>query len=178
MLPKFLAGALALTFVLAAAGPADAFSGPGGFGSRVRCYNRTIAGSPTGQYWEWGLRRLYVTAPLFAALDEGQGVGWRFIVQRKVGDGAWSVRYRSPIAKGNASADGTVDLSPMDVGVTVPPDAFNAFYRVVVKVYWFRPNGSTQTTAKQGLNEYRVWIDGQFRWKQGGFCEGRAGFAV
>jgi hypothetical protein len=178
MFRKTLAGLLAFAFVLTVAAPADAFSGPGGFGSRVRCYNRTVGGDPSGPYWEWELRRLYVTPPIFAPLTAGEKVGWRFIVQRKVGDGVWNVRYRSPIQTATASSAGTVSHSPMEVRVGLPADANNAFYRVAIKVYYYRPDGSVRATAKQGVNEYRVWIDGQFRWNQSGHCEGQAGFAV
>jgi hypothetical protein len=175
---KALVAVLSLAFVFAVAAPAEAFSVPGAFGTRVRCYNSTVGGSPSGHYWEWELRRLYVTTPVFAPLNPGQTVGRRFIFERKLGDGSWTVRYRSPIQKATASSGGTVTLAPMDVKVALPADPYDAFYRVAVKVYSYRPDGSVKATAKQGVHEYRIWIDGQFRWKQDGYCEGRTGFAV
>jgi hypothetical protein len=174
---RTLAAALALLALIVMVGPAAAYSGPGGFESRVRCYNKTIGGGPTSPYWEWQLRSILVTGPEVFGLRDGQTVGWRFIVDRRTSDGDWVRRYRSPIQKAIASTSKRVAFSSMDVKVDLPPFAYETSYRVAVKVIWYKPDGTVKRAEKSGVQTYRIWIDGQFRWKEGA-CAGQAGYAT
>jgi hypothetical protein len=76
-----------------------------------------------------------------------QLVAWRFIVERS-GTGPWNfqVTYRSPNQWGTAHTDSPALFSRMSVPVNVP-DGDTFFYRVKVKMFWYRRDGSIQGTG-------------------------------
>ena len=178
MLPRIVAAVLALGFLVVPAPPEAAQAATTDFESRARCYSRTIGGGPTKLYWECELRRILTTAPKVYGLRAGQTVGWRFIVERRIGEGSWSVRYRSPIQKASASPTKRASFSAMDVKVVVPPGSgYEVMYRVAVKAFWYRPDGTVQRSQKQAVQTYALWIDGKYRWKESG-CAGIAAIAA
>ena len=67
----------------------------------------------------------------------------------------------------------------MAVKVVVPswpsPDSQEAhLYRIVVKRYCYRSDGSIRDSAKPAVYDgYRVWIDGAFAYRDSGGCYGR-----
>jgi hypothetical protein len=146
--------------------PAVAFSP--GFDSEVGCYSRTVSTTP----WEIKLRRLLVMPPKLDA-SSTQRVGWRFIVQRSKG-GVWTRVYRSPVQR----ALGDAAFTQMGVKVTVPAwptgDSLRSHpYRVLIKAFWYRADGSIKATAKSVVDDYAVWIDGTFARSETGSCYGR-----
>jgi hypothetical protein len=159
--------ALGLVASILVASPAAAFS-PSGFESKVRCYNRTVSSDPA----QIELRRLLVTPPKL--YEKSASVGWRFIVHRSSNGLDWKVTYRSPVQRATTSSN----FTSMDVKVDVPdrwpsPDPQAYPYRVVIKAFFYRADGSLKATSKAPVYEFRVWIDGSFAWRETSFCYGR-----
>lgn len=118
----------------------------------------------------WELRRINVRPPNVQASvfhDGNQQVGWRFTVQRRYADafheqpGPWEHRYTSPTQKATTDADHDASFSPMDVSVQVPDDASSDVwyrYRVIVKVFWYRDNGSVSGTARMRVEWFKSYF--------------------
>ena len=115
------------------------------------------------------LKRLKVEPPNVRAVagKSAQTVGWRFQVWRKVcglgGCDIWRVRYTSPEMTAVTDDAHDAAFTPMAVSVKVPcghncADA-GAIYRVVVKMNWYRANGSVQGAAKHRVYYYRASMD-------------------
>lgn len=124
--------------------------------------------SDVGTAWE--LRRIWVDPPNVqaSAFHEGnQQVGWRFTVERRYSDafhpqpGPWEHRYTSPIQKRMTDADHDASFSARDVRVHVPDDASSDVwhhYRVIVKVFWYRDNGSVSGTATMRVEWFKSFF--------------------
>jgi hypothetical protein len=172
--PKFVLIAVAALLVpMAVAAPAVANS-PSGFESKVRCYNRTISGGDS--YWEHQLelRRLLVFPPTFN--ETSASVGWRFIVYRSSDGLDYAVTYRSPIQHATSSSG----FTSMGVRVAVPsawpsPDPEAYPYRVVIKAFFYRADGSIKTTSSSYVDEFRIWVDGTYSSRDTIACYGRTG---
>jgi len=118
----------------------------------------------------WELRRIKVRPPHAQASafhsNGDQQVGWRFTVERRyvdafTGAGVWQHRYTSPIQKRMTDADHDASFSAMDVRVNVPDDASSDVwykYRVVVKVFWYRDNGSVSGTATMRIEWFKSFF--------------------
>ncbi|HUP83806.1 MAG TPA: hypothetical protein VM284_06420 [Candidatus Limnocylindria bacterium] len=158
--------ALLATMVVAA--PAAAVS-QSGFESKVRCYNRTVSGD-IGQELE--LRRLLVLPPTL--YTKSASAGWRFIVYRSSDGLDYTVRYRSPIQRAPSSSG----FTSMGVPVAVPsvwpsPDPEAYPYRVVIKAFFYRADGSIKATSKSDVYEFRIWVDGEYASRNTSVCYGR-----
>ncbi len=145
----------------------DTHSKPG-----AECRYKGNLASPGGSYSYVGkLKYIDVRPPKVRAISGTQQVGWRFIVQRAKGFGTWRTTYTSPIQKKSATAGRNALFTHMGIKVRVPPrssspDAGPSFnYRVLVKMYWYRPNGTTQGTAKHEVEFYYIVHGG---WGLGG----------
>ena len=123
--------------------------------------------SPTnenpGGGW-WTLKNISVRPPLMRGTRDYQRVAWRFIVERGfIGTGIpvdpeWKVTYRSPRQFGIAHVHVPADFTRMSVGVKVPgphPGGDGYEYRVKVKMFWYRPNGSVQGKAVHAPDYHR-----------------------
>ena len=68
----------------------------------------------------------------------------------------WTTTYRSPIQKATAYSDVKASFDSMSVPVRVPADSWDDpyIYRVRVKMFWYRSDGSVQGTAKHGVHYY------------------------
>ena len=115
------------------------------------------------------LKRLRVEAPHVRAVagKSSQVVGYQFQVWRKVcglgGCDTWRLRYTSPEMQAVTDDSHDAALPAASVSVTVPcghgcEDA-GAIYRVVVKMTWYRGNGSVQGTAKHRVYWYAASMD-------------------
>ncbi len=113
----------------------------------------------------WKLKKIYVEPPLVRAVP-GQGterVGWKFKVQRQIYSIflphplPWKTRYTSPIFTAYTNSSTDAAFSEASVKVKVPfgygEDAFAA-YRVIVKIYWYKPNGHILGTATERVGWY------------------------
>jgi hypothetical protein len=117
--------------------------------------------STTGQY---KLRHISVFAPRMKAVRHmgSEKVGWRFVVQRRLltsaGYSAWNNRYTSPMWTVMTDASHYADFVGHEgVSVTVPypyGGSNSASYRVLLKMVWYRHDGTTVLGT----------IDGQFEW--------------
>lgn len=135
-----------------------------------------------GAHW-WRLARIDVRAPRVRAISGLQRVGWRFIVQRSQDHGPWQVTYRSAIQIATASTTTRAAFSPMGVKVVVPPPSGQFsnrhHYRVIVKMLWYRANGTQQGTARHLVDFYREQLDGEVNSGDGeGVCQAIKGQVV
>jgi hypothetical protein len=163
--------ALLGTTVVAA--PAAAFS-PSGFESKVRCYNRTISGGSSPWPHQLELRRLLVLPPTF--YEESASVGWRFIVSRSSDGLDYAVTYRSPIQRATSSSGFTAMGVRVDVPSTWPSPDHEAYpYRVDIKAFFYKANGSIKATSKSAVYEFRIWVDGTYESRTTSACYGRTG---
>jgi hypothetical protein len=111
------------------------------------------------------LKKIVVSPPTVAKKDGTRTVGWRFIVQRSLDRTStpWRVTYRSPLQREGKSAD----FTPMRVGVTVPAERDtpngqdHVWYRVVLKMFWYRADGSVQAKIKHVMYDMYVVVDGE-----------------
>ncbi len=133
----------------------------------MRCYNRTLSTNP-----ELELRRFLVLPPDFG--EASASVGWRFIVRRSSDGLDYKETYRSPIQRAQTS-DG---FSPMGVKVSVPdgwpthdPEGYP--YRVIIKAFFYRADGSLKSTAKSAVVDFRIWVDGSYVRRDTIACYGR-----
>src|SRR4051812_41688527 len=117
--------------------------------------------SPVADIYQ--LKHMYVNAPHVKAID-GAGtetVGWRFVIQRtRFGTVAhWKRIHKSPIWKSSTDSTHDAEFDEEDAQVTVPhPYATGGYaYRVVLKLFWFKANGTTV----RGMTSDRVeWYAG------------------
>ena len=163
----------ALLGTMVVAAPAAAGS-QSGFESKVRCYNRTVSREDSPWAQELELRRLLVLPPTFSA--NSASVGWRFIVYRSTDGLDYTMTYRSPIQRA-ASSSG---FTSMEVRVDVPsvwpsPDPEAYPYRVDIKAFFYRADGSVKATSKSAAYKFRIWIDGSYDSRSTSFCYGRTG---
>lgn len=172
--PKFVLIAVAALLVpMAVAMPAAATS-PSGFESKVRCYNRTISGGDS--YWQQQLelRRLLVFPPTF--YEKSASVGWRFIVYRSSDGLDYTATYRSPIQRAASSSGFTSMGVRVDVPSAWPSPDHEAYpYRVDIKAFFYRADGSIKATSKAAVYEFRIWVDGSYESRTTSFCYGRTG---
>jgi hypothetical protein len=145
----------------------------------VKCVFRTL--SESNIHWEGGLARIDVRPPKMKAVSGRQTVGWRFIVQRSKDHGPWKVTYRSPIQKAKATTTTLASFSKMSIKVNVPAASRHEnrhFYRVNVKMFWYRSNGTVQGTARHRVDWYQDVIKGLTYWPEPGGCAAWSAWVV
>jgi hypothetical protein len=170
-----------LLFAMVAVGPALAATGHGNNGHRhtgevgqhslrdslatpgAECRYQQVSPSPGGHGYEAKLRRLYVQPPRVRAIAGVQTVGWGFVVQRTQygpsGPGPWSTTYQSPIQRMSTNTTHDAPFTQKSINVVVPSAGYddgNYGYRVMLKISWYRANGSTQGTATHRVKFYRL----------------------
>jgi hypothetical protein len=123
-----------------------------------------VTQSLNGTWTEALLHRIAVRPPTIAKTVGTRSVGWRFIVDRSLDreNTPWVVAYRSPLQRGSSSAD----LTPMRVNVTVPADADTpngqrfVWYRVIIKLFWYRSDGSVQMKVTHLMDDMHLIVAG------------------
>lgn len=121
---------------------------------------------------QWELRRIKIRPPNVEAAplqaDPEQQVGWRFTVERRYKDafhvepGPWVHLYTSPTQKRMTDADHDAPFTPIEVGIRIPGDSSSDVwykYRVIVKVFWYRDNGSVNGTALMRNMWFKSFFD-------------------
>ncbi|CAN5720175.1 hypothetical protein BH23CHL7_BH23CHL7_08620 [soil metagenome] len=91
-------------------------------------------------------------------------MSWRFIVQRAKDGGTWTRVYRSPLQVTTAKPDRDARFLPMAMGITVRRASRHANhhqYRVLVKMAWYRPDGTVEGSARHQLSWYALVLRGQ-----------------
>ena len=137
--------------------------GPAKAGMTVH-YGQTAFGTEEqpGREW-WTVDEISVRPPKMRGIRDNQLVAWRFIVERgKIGTGVWvppdwKVTYRSPSQRSRAYADYPAVFSKMSVPVVVPgahSGGDSWAYRVKVKMFWYRRDGTIQATALHGIDYF------------------------
>jgi len=99
-----------------------------------------------------------VRPPKMAAIDRSdrvdrQRVGWRFVLQERIGDGKWTSVKRSPLQIRRTSDRKAARFSRMRVRYDGNPEAD---YRVKTKAYWFRRRLHRIGVAKHLVGYYAV----------------------
>lgn len=156
---------LALIGLAVGAGPAatPAAAGVLDHGAIANCrYNVTEGG--TYGWTEALLKKFAVRPPVMPRPAGAASVGWRFVVERSLDreNTPWRLIYRSPLQRAAKSAD----LTPMSVNVSVPPDSDTpngqsyVLYRVTLKMFWYRSDGSVQTKVSHLVNDMHVIVGG------------------
>ena len=173
--------ALAGVLMAAVASPVAAAQDPSvagaAHGSQARCrYEATQVGK--FGWTEALLRRIVVIPPTMYGLTRGQTVGWRFAVQRSIDSAGWERTYRSPIQRTTAGPNRPASFTKMGVGVGlpgIPPgadwDLNDVHYRVVLKMFWFRSDGSVQQRVTHGFSSHRHYVDGEYHYGEQ-YCAG------
>jgi hypothetical protein len=141
--------------------------------SGVICQAETVVSGPSG--YERILKRIEVRPPRMRSTGSPQRVGWRFIVQRspEFDEPVWTTTYKSPIQKAIAYSDVNASFTAMGVPVAVPADSYNnPFYRVRVRMFWYRADDSVSGSARHGVNFYGTIVDGDPSWIDWGWADG------
>lgn len=146
-----------------------------GYGLKVApsCRYRAVSGGTFG--WTTArLKRLRVDPPSMWAMRTRQRVGWRFVVQRSIDTAPWKVTYRSPIQKATAYSDRPASFSKMVVDVKLPAvnDKTRVEYRLTIKAFWYRSDGSTEYKISDLIDEYDFYVDGQYHFTDWPSCRG------
>jgi hypothetical protein len=164
-----------LTVAIMLAIPAAATAAPTDYGSTVRCRYDVTATGPYG-WTEADLRRIRVTPPEMYAQSGTQAVGWGFIVRRSMNreNGPWRVVRRSRIQMGSATTSTAASFTAMRTGVTVPAIDEPEFihYHVVLKMFWFKGDGSVASKVSYPMPHITSRIDGADE-LGGDYCPGR-----
>lgn len=107
------------------------------------------------KYDAWKLKKIVVRAPNVSAVSgkTAQAVGWKFTVERRFCDfghcGKWYKDYTSATFKAVTSDVANAPFSDESVGVRAGQFGYDGGYdyRVIVKMFWYRPSGSVQGSA-------------------------------
>jgi hypothetical protein len=128
-----------------------------------KCRYEATAGGRYG-WTEARLRRIAVPPPLLYAVRARQTVGWRFVVQRSIENGPWTVTYRSPIQKSTAYSDRPASFTKMVVDVKLPAvdDKNDVEYRTLMKMFWYRSDGTTEYKVSDLAEYYELFVDGRY----------------
>jgi hypothetical protein len=120
------------------------------------------------------LKRIRVDPPSMWAMRAKQKVGWRFVVQRSIDSAPWKVTYRSPIQKSTAYSDRPASFSKMVVDVKLPSvkDKTRVEYRVTIKAFWYRSDGSTEYKLRDLIDVYDFYVDGEYHFTDEPSCRG------
>lgn len=168
-----LASLAALLFALLAAGPALAdlergHSGTVGFhelrdglnGGAICRYKQVV---PSDYNYEAKLKSIDVRPPKVRSTSGSQAVGWRFVVERRSYDGTalspWAVTYRSPVQRDVTNTTTNASFSTLGVRVAVPSTSYDEYpsyaYRVQIKMFWYRADGTVGGTATHLVERYQ-----------------------
>lgn len=116
---------------------------------------------PPDEDWAGKLTYIEVRKPRVNAISGTQRVGWRFIVQRTelvAPSAPWVTTYKSPVQRANATVTTIAPFTNMGIKVNLPADSSaedpGYTYRVRVKMFWYRDDGTTKGTAVHQVEEY------------------------
>lgn len=136
--------------------------------SSVRCNYLTVAVvdySGPEHVWRGKLDRLEIRPPKVWSVRDSQTVGWRFLVQRAKNptstfNDPWVTTYRSAIQTATANEMSAAAFTPMIIPVDVPRGTLerNHGYRVMIKMLWYRADGTVQGSSKHLLSYYETYF--------------------
>jgi len=162
-----------------AIGSAPVLAASGDRGAVVICNYKYLGDDSI--YWGGILKRIDVNPPrLFALNPSTANVGWRFIVERQrfdqfVSPAPWKQTYKSPLQTAQASSTTAALFTTMGVKVGLPvladpeESSWNdVYYRVTLKLFWYRADGTIQQAVVHKMKHYLNWIDGEYVWNDQG----------
>jgi hypothetical protein len=154
---SFVAPVAASTGTVGAHSLTDTMSSPGATAKYVYV-------NESGGESHWQLHRIVVHPPNMKAVagKSNQKVGWSFTIQRmecfEPPCPAWQDRYTSPVFMATTSDSANAAFANESVSVRVPSGSPALYsYRTIVKMFWYRPNGSVQGTATTKVQYYK-WV--------------------
>ncbi len=169
--------ALVALATIASAAPVAAGTPPPDYGSTVRCKYHTNGN--TNQSFTAQFRRIAVTPPQVFAKSGRQTVGWQFNVIRLIdwgGNTTWTTTYTSRVQKAVATTTRAAAFNAMRVSVTVPDgdwSDFDVHYRVALKMFWYRANGSLQRQVSHEItSSYGYYVNGTWWDNSWNYCPG------
>jgi len=113
----------------------------------------------------WLLTSFRVRAPFVFAIDRNEKrnrelVGWRFLIDtynpNDPNEGA-HIFYRSPLQTAWAYDDTPAPFSAMSVTPDVPDNDYQ--YRLFVKMFWYRADGSVRGSSVHVITQYKHVYD-------------------
>jgi hypothetical protein len=178
-----LATVLAVAIGLAISA-APVLSATGDRGAVVICNYKYLGDDSV--YVDGILKRIDVIPPRLYALNSSTAsVGWRFVVERLRQDQGWPApwkqTYKSPLQTAEASLTTAAAFTTMGVKVKLPvladPENYtwqDVNYRVTLKLFWYRANGTTQQAVTHQMKHYEYWLVGASAWtpKRAAECPG------
>jgi hypothetical protein len=129
--------------------------------------------------WSGGMRLKRVTVqPPTLFSDGGPGqVGWRMLVQHRYDSARWERIFASGIQRAEATPTSAAPFTRMTALIDSPmvvKDESGAFvgvdYRVILRFYWFAPDGSIERVERTRLASYDTFRDGEYLWTDVGRC--------
>jgi hypothetical protein len=166
----FAAFALALVSVATPAAADTPVSHSGTYGRHYLADSEEYPGVTCHYDGNQNLDRVRVTDPFVFAFSndpDSLQVSWRFVVQARVGSGAWNAVRWSPMQFGEARTTRPADFSAMSVPVTANSAAI---YRVVVKMVWYV--GGKALNRVGGATHRSDWYRYVLAGANHGFCPG------
>jgi hypothetical protein len=156
-----------LAFMASAIGVSPTLAGtPPDSGSKVTCNYRTKSPGPA---FTAKLRTIVVKPPEVFAKSGTQTVGWRFSVRRTIDEGDYpthEVTYVSPTQKAEATTSTAAAFTTKSVSVGLPTveDLRDVYYEIVIKMTWYRADGSVKSATSFLMSTYWAHVQGD-GWK-------------
>lgn len=110
------------------------------------------------------IKRILVTPPTMFAKSGHKKVGWRFEVNRTYLSDPAETTYQSSTRTAIATTTSPASFQQMNVGVVVPniDEPSWLTYRVTIKLFWYRANGSVQSKTSFLMPSYNLHYNGEW----------------
>lgn len=159
-----------------AAGPAAGGAVvPPEYGSAVKC-KYLVTAYEEGEWYRASLRAMVVIPPVMYATEDGNKVGWRFLITRSTDNGPHLRIYKSVTQKRVATTSTPAEFEARRVLIEFPglehPNL--AKYRAVLVMLHYNADGSLNTRTEHTLTNVITTFDGVRVDRGLSFCEGKA----
>ena len=143
------------------AGPVGASPMPPEFGSAVKC-KYTVTQYTDGLWAEAKLRLIAVIPPVMYATENGNEVGWRFLVTRSTDSGPYLKVYKSALQKRVGSTTDSAPFGVMRARIALPVVAHPELvrYRVTLVMFHYNGDGSVNSRTTHLLSHHIHSFDG------------------
>ncbi len=133
-----------------------------------------------GSHGSWGylitVESMSVRPPRVRATFDSQKVGWRILVQRSKDGSPWTTVKRSGVQMVTATTTEDAPFARMKLDFDAPLQT-NRRFRAVVRMMWYRADGSLQGSSRHAVDRYRT-VKFYGDQVQRGPCEGYEAAAV
>ena len=155
---------VAAVVLAALAIPGSAAAGafvPPEYGSALKCKYR-VTEYREGDWYTAALRAMVVIPPVMYATEDGNKVGWRFLITRSIENGPFERIYKSVTQKRVASTATAAEFVARRVLVE-PPDVEHpnlVRYRATIVMLHYNADGSLNTRTEHTLTNIITTFDG------------------